>query len=570
MAAMVSGPDARVPGYLGRILDDNGDPVATCFQMAPKMLVTAWHVLDDIDAATEGARVRVDPLAGGKAFGAAVARMDPLHDLAVLTADTRLPAVAGPLIATDHVVIRTTVTVTGHVAPEDPGHTYRFLNASGEWAGGTIRDDAVPLGRAIVSGVMPGMSGAPVIRDSDGAVAGVVSGRYNSTDGWLSGTVWVARTEDLATLLKGIADVGIEETPRAASASSTSEGAGKPETGSANFGGTEERSLPSSSAAGDAQQVERRVLTGGISADLVDPDQGISREKDDLGVSTYVAMMATAIAGTDTKLPLSIGLFGEWGSGKSYFMGLLRKQVQELALSGQPAYCSGILQIGFNAWSYADANLWASLGDEIFRELAGPTDDKEDEENRKRREQLRTWLADEQGRVKELEATKAAATSEVAKLHAELESCKHDRRNSALTLLRATVEAVQEDKQTAAELRSAWDKLGAKDVTEQARVLADAVTGTRDDVTAIRRAAVGDNRRYLVAAVVAAGLVLVITGLASSGPARTVALATTHRNRPRNAARHRRDRRDTDEARGGRRPVGRRSREPDTATNASR
>ena len=53
---------------------------------------------------------------------------------------------------------------------------------------------------------MPGMSGAPVIRDSDGAVAGVVSGRYNSADGWLAGTVWVARTEDLLPLLDGIAE----------------------------------------------------------------------------------------------------------------------------------------------------------------------------------------------------------------------------------------------------------------------------------------------------------------------------------------------------------------------------
>ena len=46
--------------------------------------MTAWHVLDDIGAASEDARVRVDPLAGGAAFGAAVARLDPLRDLAVL------------------------------------------------------------------------------------------------------------------------------------------------------------------------------------------------------------------------------------------------------------------------------------------------------------------------------------------------------------------------------------------------------------------------------------------------------------------------------------------------------
>jgi KAP family P-loop domain len=259
------------------------------------------------------------------------------------------------------------------------------------------------------------------------------------------------------------------------------------------------------------------VLAGGISADIVDPGQGIPREEDDLGVSTYVAMMATAIARKDTKLPLSVGLFGEWGSGKSYFMGLLRKKVQEFASCGDPAYSSGIVQIGFNAWSYADANLWASLGDEIFRELAGPTDAEEEAEDRERRERLRTWLAYEQGRVRELEAARAAATTEVAKLRGELETRERDRADSALTLLRATVQALQANGQTAAELTSAWEKLGLKDETEQARLLADAVTGTRDDVTAIRRAAADDNRRYVVAAVLAAGLVLVIAGLASSG-----------------------------------------------------
>ena len=48
---------------------------------------------------------------------------------------------------------------------------------------GETRDDAVPLGRMTSSGVVPGMSGAPVVRDGDGAVVGVVSGRYNSADG---------------------------------------------------------------------------------------------------------------------------------------------------------------------------------------------------------------------------------------------------------------------------------------------------------------------------------------------------------------------------------------------------
>ena len=202
--------DGRVPGYLGRVLDGDGGPVGTCFQVAPGVLVTAWHVLEDIGAVADDARVGVDPLAGGEAFGAAVARIDPLRDLAVLAADAGLPEVAGALVATDQMRLRAKVRVTGHAVPEDPGHTYRFLDAPGEWAGGTTRDDAVPVGRMTSSAVVPGMSGAPVIRDNDGAVAGVVSGRYNSADGWLSGSVWVARTEDLAALLDGLIEVTMQ------------------------------------------------------------------------------------------------------------------------------------------------------------------------------------------------------------------------------------------------------------------------------------------------------------------------------------------------------------------------
>jgi len=205
-----------VPGYLGRVLDDDGGvPVGTCFQVSPGVLATAWHVLDAIGAASDDARVRVDPLAGGEAFGAIVVRSDPVRDLAVLTCDAPLPATARELTATDKVPLRTQVRVTGHAEPDDPRHTYQFLNAPGMWAGGTTRDDAVPLGRMTASDVVPGMSGAPVIRDSDGAVAGVVSGRYNSADGWLAGTVWVARTEDLLSLLEDITTVSMPQPPLA-------------------------------------------------------------------------------------------------------------------------------------------------------------------------------------------------------------------------------------------------------------------------------------------------------------------------------------------------------------------
>src|SRR5439155_1335493 len=91
------------------------------------------------------------------------------------------------------------------------------------------------------------------------------------------------------------------------------------------------------------------ITTPHEEGDLVDPNVGIPLENDQLDFAPYVAMLATVIADRDTPLPLSIGIFGEWGSGKSYFMGLLREQVDQLAGSGSPGYCDEVVQIGFNA-----------------------------------------------------------------------------------------------------------------------------------------------------------------------------------------------------------------------------
>lgn len=74
-------------------------------------------------------------------------------------------------------------------------------------------------------------------------------------------------------------------------------------------------------------------LAGGVSSDLVDPNVGIPLDRDQLGVAPYVSMLATVIADRKTPLPLSVGVFGQWGSGKSYFMGLLREEVGRLAAS---------------------------------------------------------------------------------------------------------------------------------------------------------------------------------------------------------------------------------------------
>ncbi|MBY8870506.1 CHAT domain-containing protein [Micromonospora sp. PLK6-60] len=198
--------DPRVPGFLGRILSGaRGEPAGTCFQIAPGILVTAWHVLDSVRSGEEGQPVWVDPLAGGAAVPGRTVRIDPLHDLAVVRIEGEFPESVQALAPTDSEPQRSPVIVTGVVELDDPAHTHRFLDASGTMEGGTTRDDQIPLGRLQSPSVLRGMSGAPVRRQGDGVVVGVVSARYNSADGWARDSVWLARIENLLPLLSGLA-----------------------------------------------------------------------------------------------------------------------------------------------------------------------------------------------------------------------------------------------------------------------------------------------------------------------------------------------------------------------------
>lgn len=207
--------DPRVPAYLGQILDPTGTPVGTCFQISPGLLVTAWHILDNLATTT----VTVKALNGsGSPLSATVARTHPLHDLAVLRASAPLAASVKGLFATDRVDLNTPVVVTGVSDVDDPGHTYHHLDAPGTWSGGTTRDRQVPLGRLTSKDVARGMSGAPVRRLSDDLIVGMVSARYNTADGWQEHSVWVARTEDLRTLLDGLAEVEVTGQPPLGSA----------------------------------------------------------------------------------------------------------------------------------------------------------------------------------------------------------------------------------------------------------------------------------------------------------------------------------------------------------------
>lgn len=99
----------------------------------------------------------------------------------------------------------------------------------------------------------------------------------------------------------------------------------------------------------------------------------LSSGDDKLGISTDVAAMASLIVSNSLQPPLSIGLFGNWGSGKSFFMEKLRDRIRTLSRSSDPddrrVYWPNVVTVEFNAWHYVDANLWASLVAHLFAEL---------------------------------------------------------------------------------------------------------------------------------------------------------------------------------------------------------
>jgi len=117
-----------------------------------------------------------------------------------------------------------------------------------------------------------------------------------------------------------------------------------------------------------------------------DADRGTA-QGDSLKLDGYVHAFARVMASRSLTPPMSIGLFGDWGSGKSFFMERLYETINELssAEGAAPLYWQKICQIRFNAWHYTETNLWASMVSTIFGELRSFLDgDKEepDEFNR--------------------------------------------------------------------------------------------------------------------------------------------------------------------------------------------
>ena len=190
---------------------------------------------------------------------------------------------------------------------------------------------------------------------------------------------------------------------------------------------------------------------------------------DELDFQGEVNALCDVITDPHVTPPLAIGLFGEWGSGKSFFMEKMRVRVDELAARPNRP---DVVQIRFNAWHYADTSLWASLAVEIFERFADPEPVSP--------ELRRDWLVDRGdpkrderekllANLETYRSAKAAADAEQSRLETEhrrvtkqIEDARQKRRDAVETFSPTDVAAALiADDDVRAALAGLSDVLGA-------------------------------------------------------------------------------------------------------------
>ncbi|WP_395307964.1 P-loop NTPase fold protein [Mycobacterium sp. AMU20-3851] len=110
-----------------------------------------------------------------------------------------------------------------------------------------------------------------------------------------------------------------------------------------------------------------RLVVARISCEIDSPDT-----PDRLGVDADARALAALLASRSMTPPLALGVYGSWGSGKTFLMRRIQSwitQFEKRAAREDSAFEHGIAHVRFSAWHYADGNLWASLLSEVFQAL---------------------------------------------------------------------------------------------------------------------------------------------------------------------------------------------------------
>jgi KAP family P-loop domain len=209
---------------------------------------------------------------------------------------------------------------------------------------------------------------------------------------------------------------------------------------------------------------------------------------DVVGIKAEVDAFAYLIASKTLTPPLAIGLFGDWGSGKSYFLRSLQRRIDELVTAevDEPPFHRAIAQIEFNAWQYVEGNLWASLLEHLFRNLRRAGEEDADDLLDARRREYLTKITE-----RTAEHRRAVQKRDVlARQHEEAEQTvqeKIDERDRKLAELRsARTRNPFATWAPSAELRATLDEVtqrtGLGDLGDRADELRQALASTSETV----------------------------------------------------------------------------------------
>lgn len=202
---------------------------------------------------------------------------------------------------------------------------------------------------------------------------------------------------------------------------------------------------------------------------------------DYLDIREDVQTLAAVMLAKEVPPPLAIGLFGDWGTGKSFFMGSLRKATEDFSSRNDPALCAHVVSIWFNAWHYAETNLHASMVEFILDKLADHVIPPKS--GTEKRAALEADLLPRKLLVEVTTSQLKGATELLERHELELRDLRKEREEKRLTLRNLNAETLQEliasDKELASELEKAALDLGLPEldlgVEELAATLSDTI-----------------------------------------------------------------------------------------------
>lgn len=194
----------------------------------------------------------------------------------------------------------------------------------------------------------------------------------------------------------------------------------------------------------EAKEIQGRNIQNDFQKTILTNDS-VQSKRDLLGFENDIRAFASLIALKEMKPPLAIGLFGKWGSGKSFFMYNLQDRIDHLSIHQgfenvgdgssdneiEKPFCEGVVHVTFNAWSYMDANLWASLVATIFEELDAYISgqnlgNKEKEKVRKILNERLSFVSEEKEKVIQDRKELFVSEKELIDKSLELQNKKHE------------------------------------------------------------------------------------------------------------------------------------------------